>query len=109
MIIGFDVDFGEPSILQIGNGGAAGSMPGIGPVTNQGVLLFNRSGLLTVSNGIHGGGADHEHRSGPGDTGRSRHVHERSRCRQQQHDLASECERIRQHDRRGGHTEWCDV
>jgi len=40
MTVGFDVDFGEPSILQIGNGGAAGSMPGRGAVTNQGVLLF---------------------------------------------------------------------
>lgn len=40
--------------LQIGNGGAGGNL-GSGNITNQGNLVFNRSGALTV-NSIHGGG-----------------------------------------------------
>ena len=42
--------------LQIGNGGAAGSL-GVGPVTNDGALVFARSDSSTVSNVISGSGA----------------------------------------------------
>jgi autotransporter-associated beta strand protein len=41
--------------LQIGGGGSAGTL-GIGTVTNAGILLFNRSDALTVSNTIGGAG-----------------------------------------------------
>jgi autotransporter-associated beta strand protein len=39
--------------LQVGNGGTAGNL-GSGNITNQGQLVFNRSGSLTVSNRIFG-------------------------------------------------------
>lgn len=39
--------------LQVGNGGAAGNL-GSGNITNQGQLVFNRSGSLMVSNRIFG-------------------------------------------------------
>lgn len=42
--------------LQIGNGGAAGSL-GTGAVSNGGTLLFNRSNAITVSNTISGTGS----------------------------------------------------
>jgi autotransporter-associated beta strand protein len=41
--------------LQIGSGGAAGSLSGA--ITNDGTLAFNRSGLLTHSGNITGGGS----------------------------------------------------
>lgn len=41
--------------LQVGNGGAGGNL-GTGVITNQGNLIFHRSGALTVSN-IHGNGS----------------------------------------------------
>jgi autotransporter-associated beta strand protein len=44
------------SILQIGSGGAAGSL-GAGSVIDNGMLIFNRSGSVTVPNNISGSGA----------------------------------------------------
>lgn len=44
------------SILQIGSGGAAGSL-GAGSVIDNGTLIFNRSGSVTVPNNISGSGA----------------------------------------------------
>jgi autotransporter-associated beta strand protein len=41
--------------LQVGNGGATGSL-GTGPVTNEGVLVFNRNDAHTVPNVITGTG-----------------------------------------------------
>ncbi|MGO4741761.1 autotransporter-associated beta strand repeat-containing protein [Bosea sp. 2KB_26] len=43
------------STLQIGNGGATGSL-GSGAVTNGGILAFNRNNMQIVSNTISGGG-----------------------------------------------------
>jgi fibronectin-binding autotransporter adhesin len=43
-------------ILQIGAGGATGS-PGSGNITDNGLLVFNRAGTLTVSGAISGTGA----------------------------------------------------
>jgi fibronectin-binding autotransporter adhesin len=43
-------------LLQIGNGGASGSL-GSGGVVNNGALDFNRTGTLTVSGAITGGGS----------------------------------------------------
>ncbi len=42
--------------LQIGNGGATGSL-GAGAVTNNGTLVFNRSGTVSVGQAITGSGA----------------------------------------------------
>jgi autotransporter-associated beta strand protein len=41
--------------LQVGNGGPDGNL-GTGPITNSSGLVFNRSGNLTVTPGIHGSG-----------------------------------------------------
>lgn len=41
--------------LRVGNGGANGSL-GSGAITNDSALVFNRTGTLTVNNGIAGGG-----------------------------------------------------
>jgi autotransporter-associated beta strand protein len=41
--------------LQVGTGGAAGTL-GSGPVTNDGILSFNRTGTLTVAGAISGAG-----------------------------------------------------
>lgn len=43
-------------VLQIGAGGATGTL-GAGPVTNQSILAFNRTGSLLVPNRITGSGA----------------------------------------------------
>lgn len=43
-------------VLQIGNGGTGGTL-GLGPVTNNATLTFNRSDALSVSNRIFGSGA----------------------------------------------------
>ena len=42
--------------LQVGNGGATGSI-GTGPVLNDGALVFNRSGIVTVPGAITGTGS----------------------------------------------------
>lgn len=42
--------------LQIGNGGATGTL-GAGAITANGALIFNRSGALTVGNAISGSGS----------------------------------------------------
>ena len=42
--------------LQVGNGGAEGNL-GSGAITNESTLVFNRSGTLSVNNGIHGFGS----------------------------------------------------
>jgi autotransporter-associated beta strand protein len=44
--------------LQVGNGGTAGSLGTAtpGPVINNGMLVFNRAGTLTVANAISGSG-----------------------------------------------------
>ena len=42
--------------LQIGTGGASGS-PGSGNITNNGALIFNRTGTLTVSGTVSGNGS----------------------------------------------------
>lgn len=54
---------GASSRLQVGNGGAAGTL-GSGVVTNDGVLAFDRTGTFTVNNGITGAGALHKLGSG---------------------------------------------
>ena len=41
--------------VQIGNGGTSGSL-GVGPVANEGVLVFNRSDASTTPNAISGAG-----------------------------------------------------
>lgn len=41
--------------LQVGNGGAAGSI-GTGPLTNNGALVFNHSGTVSVPQAIRGAG-----------------------------------------------------
>ena len=41
--------------LQIGNGGATGSL-GTGPLTNNGTLIFDRSGALNLAGGLGGTG-----------------------------------------------------
>jgi autotransporter-associated beta strand protein len=43
-------------VLQIGNGGASGTL-GLGNVTNNSTLIFNRTGSLPVTNRISGTGA----------------------------------------------------
>ena len=45
----------QGGVVQIGNGGATGTL-GYGPVTNAGVLAFNRSNAMVVSNAILGTG-----------------------------------------------------
>lgn len=42
-------------VLQVGNDGATGSL-GAGPVTNNGTLLFSRTGSVTLNNNITGTG-----------------------------------------------------
>ena len=42
-------------IMQVGNGGASGTI-GTGPVVNNGTLIFNRSGTLIVPGAFSGGG-----------------------------------------------------
>ena len=51
--------------LQVGAGGDSGSL-GTGDVTNNGALIFNRSGTLTLSNAISGSGSVEQ--AGPGTT-----------------------------------------
>ncbi|NDE55120.1 MAG: autotransporter domain-containing protein, partial [Actinobacteria bacterium] len=45
----------EAGVLQVGNGGSVGSL-GTGDVTNNGVLIFNRSNSLAYGGLISGGG-----------------------------------------------------
>ncbi len=49
--------------LQIGNGGATGAL-GAGAVTNNGTLVFNRSGTVNVAQSITGSGAFKQEGSG---------------------------------------------
>jgi autotransporter-associated beta strand protein len=42
--------------LQVGNGGATGAI-GAGPVTDNSLLIFNRSGSLTIDSAINGSGS----------------------------------------------------
>ncbi len=53
----------EVGTLQIGNGGAAGNL-GAGAVTNNGTLVFNRSGTMNVAQAITGSGAVKQEGSG---------------------------------------------
>ncbi|QQO34452.1 autotransporter outer membrane beta-barrel domain-containing protein [Bradyrhizobium diazoefficiens] len=46
----------QAGTLQIGNGGASGTL-GSGDVLNNGALVFNRTGTLTMTGAISGGGA----------------------------------------------------
>lgn len=45
----------EAGVLQVGAGGSRGTL-GFGPITNQSVLFFNRTGTLTITHPIVGGG-----------------------------------------------------
>ena len=47
---------GEPGTLQIGGGGTSGAI-GSGNIVANGILVFNRSNDVTISNAISGGGA----------------------------------------------------
>ncbi|HET7624699.1 MAG TPA: autotransporter-associated beta strand repeat-containing protein, partial [Verrucomicrobiae bacterium] len=50
-------------VLQIGDGGASGSL-GSGDIVNNSVLNFNRAGTLTIANVISGGGVVNNNGSG---------------------------------------------
>src|SRR5262249_30094964 len=47
---------GAGGTLQVGNGGGSGSL-GTGAVTNDGTLIFNRTGTTTVNGAIGGAGS----------------------------------------------------
>lgn len=51
------------SVIQVGDGGTSGSL-GSGPITNGGVLEFNRSDFVTLGNAISGSGAVRQNGSG---------------------------------------------
>ena len=53
----------EGSILQVGNGGPTGAL-GSGFVLNDGTLIFNRSGVLSLGGDITGSGSVHQIGSG---------------------------------------------
>jgi fibronectin-binding autotransporter adhesin len=50
--------------LQVGDGGANGSLPADGTVSNNSTLVFNRSGSINVNGGISGGGNLYQNGSG---------------------------------------------
>ena len=57
----------SPATLQIGNAGATGA-PGTGPIVNDGKLLINRTGSLTLSNTVSGASTGNIEQFGTGTT-----------------------------------------
>lgn len=61
LVLDLDCPYAGPTlidggILQVGAGNARGSI-GNGPITNNGALVFNRSGSVTISNTVSGTGS----------------------------------------------------